>query len=48
MDSEGKYLDLFLPYHLQIDSQLERTIQVLENIFTARVLDFGRTVEFFL
>ncbi|KAK4348990.1 hypothetical protein RND71_031745 [Anisodus tanguticus] len=38
----GTHLDLSITFHPQIDSQSERTIQVLEDMLRPCVIDFGR------
>ncbi|GJS10046.1 putative reverse transcriptase domain-containing protein [Tanacetum coccineum] len=38
----GTQLDMSTGYHLQTDGQSERTIQTLENILRACVIDFGK------
>nr|GEV98314.1 hypothetical protein [Tanacetum cinerariifolium] len=37
----GTQLDMSIPYHLQTDRQSERTIQTLEDMLRACVIDFG-------
>nr|GEY60557.1 putative reverse transcriptase domain-containing protein [Tanacetum cinerariifolium] len=37
----GINLDMSIAYHPQMDSQSERTIQILEDMFRAYVIDFG-------
>ncbi|GJY25662.1 putative reverse transcriptase domain-containing protein [Tanacetum coccineum] len=37
----GTHLDMSMAYHLQTDGQSERTIQTLEDMLRACVLDFG-------
>ncbi|GKG31328.1 putative reverse transcriptase domain-containing protein, partial [Tanacetum coccineum] len=37
----GKRIDMSMAYHPQTDSQSERTIQTLEDILRACVMDFG-------
>ncbi|GKA04123.1 putative reverse transcriptase domain-containing protein, partial [Tanacetum coccineum] len=37
----GTYLDMSTAYHLQTDGQSERTIQTLEDMLRACVIDFG-------
>ncbi|GKB95594.1 putative reverse transcriptase domain-containing protein [Tanacetum coccineum] len=37
----GTNLDISIAYHPQTDGQSERTIQTLENMLRARVIDFG-------
>ncbi|GJR87205.1 putative reverse transcriptase domain-containing protein, partial [Tanacetum coccineum] len=39
----GTRLDMSMAYHLQIDGQSERTIQTLEDILRACVMDFGES-----
>ena len=39
----GTQLKFSITFHPQTDSQLERTIQTLEDILRTRVLDFGRS-----
>nr|GEY14387.1 DNA/RNA polymerases superfamily protein [Tanacetum cinerariifolium] len=38
----GTNLDMSIPYHLEIDGQSERTIQTLEDMLRACVIDFGK------
>ncbi|GKF42170.1 putative reverse transcriptase domain-containing protein, partial [Tanacetum coccineum] len=38
----GTNLDMSTAYHLQIDGQSERTIQTLEDMLHACVIDFGK------
>ncbi|GJW89871.1 putative reverse transcriptase domain-containing protein [Tanacetum coccineum] len=38
----GTQLDMSMPYHLQTDGQSERTIQTLEDMLRASVMDFGK------
>ncbi|GJR85810.1 putative reverse transcriptase domain-containing protein [Tanacetum coccineum] len=38
----GTRLDMSMAYHLEIDGQSERTIQTLEDMLRACVLDFGK------
>ncbi|GJR25218.1 reverse transcriptase domain-containing protein [Tanacetum coccineum] len=38
----GTQLDMSIAYHLQIDGQSERTIQTLEDMLRACVIDFGK------
>ncbi|GJY60858.1 putative reverse transcriptase domain-containing protein, partial [Tanacetum coccineum] len=40
-DALGIQLDMSTAYHLQTDGQIERTIQTLEDMLRACVLDFG-------
>ncbi|WMV08880.1 hypothetical protein MTR67_002265 [Solanum verrucosum] len=40
-DELGTRVDLSIAFHLQIDGQLERTIQVLEDMLRACALEFG-------
>ncbi|GJS37230.1 putative reverse transcriptase domain-containing protein [Tanacetum coccineum] len=40
----GTRLDMSTAYHPQADSQSERTIQTLEDMLRARVLDFGKAL----
>ena len=37
----GTRLDFSIIFHLQIDGQLERTIQTLEDMLQMSVMDFG-------
>ncbi|GKF12354.1 putative reverse transcriptase domain-containing protein, partial [Tanacetum coccineum] len=39
----GTQLDMSIAYHLQTDGQSERTIQTLEDMLRACVLDFGKS-----
>ncbi|KAI3810893.1 hypothetical protein L1987_20525 [Smallanthus sonchifolius] len=41
----GTRLDMSTAYHLQTDGQTKRTIQTLENMLRACVIDFGNTWE---
>ncbi|GJX95373.1 putative reverse transcriptase domain-containing protein [Tanacetum coccineum] len=41
----GTRLDMSTPYHPQTDGQSEHTIQTLEDMFRACILDFGETTE---
>ncbi|GKE81974.1 putative reverse transcriptase domain-containing protein [Tanacetum coccineum] len=38
----GTRLDMSITYHLETDGQSERTIQILEDMLRACVLDFGK------
>ncbi|GJZ18136.1 reverse transcriptase domain-containing protein [Tanacetum coccineum] len=38
----GTQLDMSTAYHLEIDGQSERTIQTLEDMLRAGVIDFGK------
>ncbi|GJW48773.1 reverse transcriptase domain-containing protein [Tanacetum coccineum] len=38
----GTQLDMSTAYHLEIDGQSERTIQTLEDMLQACVIDFGK------
>ncbi|GKG09396.1 reverse transcriptase domain-containing protein, partial [Tanacetum coccineum] len=38
----GTQLDMSTSYHLETDGQSERTIQTLEDMLQARVIDFGK------
>ncbi|GJY20837.1 putative reverse transcriptase domain-containing protein [Tanacetum coccineum] len=38
----GTQLDMSMAYHLQTDGQSERTIQILEDMLRACVIDFGK------
>ncbi|GKE95277.1 reverse transcriptase domain-containing protein, partial [Tanacetum coccineum] len=40
----GTNLDMSTAYHPQMDGQSERTIQMLEDMLRACVIDFGRSV----
>nr|GEW89709.1 putative reverse transcriptase domain-containing protein [Tanacetum cinerariifolium] len=40
----GTRLDMSIAYHLEIDGQSERTIQTLNDMLRARVLDFGKDI----
>nr|GEW85843.1 putative reverse transcriptase domain-containing protein [Tanacetum cinerariifolium] len=42
----GTQLDMSTAYHSQIDGQNERTIQTLEDMLRACVIDFGKAVPF--
>nr|GEY44854.1 reverse transcriptase domain-containing protein [Tanacetum cinerariifolium] len=44
----GTRLDMSTVYHLETDGQSERTIQTLEDMLRACVLDFGRSLFFVL
>ena len=44
----GTQLKFSLAYHPQIDGQSERTIQILEDMLRACVIDFPRALERFL
>nr|GEV83757.1 hypothetical protein [Tanacetum cinerariifolium] len=41
-NKEGTQLDMSTAYHLQTDGQSERTIQTLEDMLRASVIDFGK------
>ncbi|GJY82537.1 putative reverse transcriptase domain-containing protein [Tanacetum coccineum] len=40
----GTSLDMSIAYHLQTDGQSERTIQTLEDMLRAYVIDFGKEI----
>nr|GFA58517.1 putative reverse transcriptase domain-containing protein [Tanacetum cinerariifolium] len=44
----GTSLDMSMTYHLETDRQSERTIQTLEDMLRACVIDFGKVGEFHL
>nr|GEU87568.1 putative reverse transcriptase domain-containing protein [Tanacetum cinerariifolium] len=41
-DALGTQFDMSIAYHLETDGQSERTIQTLEDMLQARVIDFGK------
>ncbi|GJS41479.1 putative reverse transcriptase domain-containing protein [Tanacetum coccineum] len=41
----GTQLDMSMAYHPEIDGQSERTIQTLEDMLRACVIDFGKALE---
>nr|GEV98983.1 putative reverse transcriptase domain-containing protein [Tanacetum cinerariifolium] len=47
-DTLGTQLDMSMAYHPETDGQSERTIQTLEDMFRACVIDFGRGWEKYL
>ncbi|GKF03221.1 putative reverse transcriptase domain-containing protein [Tanacetum coccineum] len=44
----GTQLDMSTTYHLETDGQSERTIQTLEDMLRACVIDFGKVWEIHL